>query len=93
MKARMKAHASHRSDVPSSMATAASKSPTMRWNVSRFARNRLPPGFHLAFLQELEAARRDEYDVDHVLEAKWVVEEQAWRWRVRDLENRDPGEF
>lgn len=51
-------------------------------------RPQLPRSFHIAFLQQVEDARRDEFDVDKVITAE--LDSTGWRWTVRDLEDLDP---
>ncbi|MGW2601211.1 hypothetical protein [Streptomyces klenkii] len=75
-----------RSDTPDLVAL-------VEWSTSFDKRDPLPTGFHIAFLQALDAAKREKYDLDRVLYAKWVIEQQAWQWLVIDVEDLDPATF
>ncbi|MFJ9080119.1 hypothetical protein ACIRO3_33525 [Streptomyces sp. NPDC102278] len=46
----------------------------------------LPQGFHIAFLQQVEDTRRDDFKLDKVITAE-LDPSDKWKWTVKDLED------
>lgn len=67
---------------------------SLAWAVSSFGkRHPLPTGFHVFFLQVMDEVHRDKGDLDKLIMAKWVIDQEEWQWLVMDIEDLAPRDF
>lgn len=66
---------------------------SLAWGSSAGKPKPLPAGFHVRFLQVMDEVRRDKSDLDKLVLAKWVVDQEEWQWLVMDIEDLVPHEF
>ncbi|MFF0067026.1 hypothetical protein ACFYRC_37110 [Streptomyces sp. NPDC005279] len=67
---------------------------SLAWGASSSGKPRpLPTGFHVYFLQVMDEVVRDMGDLDKLVMAKWVIDQEEWQWLVQDIEDFAPREF
>ncbi|MCZ0984361.1 hypothetical protein [Streptomyces sp. x-45] len=65
----------------------------VEWSTKFDKRDPLPAGFHIAFLQALDEAKRQDENRDQVIYGEWIIDQQQWKWLVKDVEDLDPKQF
>ncbi|WP_411146358.1 hypothetical protein [Streptomyces sp. x-80] len=66
---------------------------SLAWGSTAGKPRPLPAGFHVYFLQTMDEVRRDKSDLDRLVMAKWVIDQEEWQWLVVDVEDLAPREF
>ncbi|MFD8608975.1 hypothetical protein [Streptomyces sp. NPDC059631] len=56
-------------------------------------RKPLPNGFHVSFLQALDSIKPSRANLDVILMASWVVDQEEWQWITQDIEDLAPEQF